>query len=150
MHAGIAIEASGERLLQRLENLERHPAAETPVGLVAAERGFHRDLWFQLGVVHRLNRRAVEINKLCTDTLDVGRLATASVGLVDGEIDASAARVLLDQPFVVISKRAVSPRSEWVLEFWLALLLAQLVLFGTRLSLLLVVGERLEAPLRIW
>src|SRR5262249_14258826 len=68
---------------------------------------------------------------------------------VDGDVDARAGRVLLDQPVVVLVECAVSPRGERVFQRRFALLLAPLVLFGALPSSFLVVGECLETPARI-
>src|SRR5262249_61784605 len=53
MHRAVAAEPSGERLLQRLEILERYLAGEAPIGVEATRRGFHHDVGLQLGAVHR-------------------------------------------------------------------------------------------------
>src|SRR5262245_23383604 len=44
MHRAVATEPSGERLLQRLEILERYLAGEAPIGVEATRRGFHYDV----------------------------------------------------------------------------------------------------------
>src|SRR5262245_6416747 len=96
MHRAVAAESSGERLLQRLEILERYLAGEAPIGVEATRRGFHHDVRFHLGAVHRLNWRAVEIDECRTDANDVGFLAAFAVSLVDGNVNARAAPVELD------------------------------------------------------
>src|SRR5262245_37727542 len=96
MNRWIAIEPSSERFLQWLKTFDRQSVDKTPVGLIATFARLHHDMWLQLGVVHRLNRCAVEIGEQRADACDIGFLSPSAVGLVDGDIYASAARVLFD------------------------------------------------------